>query len=59
MTSRFAGLALAPVAIALAMLFALFAGADGYTDQLVARFDSQTHVVADPGHGHRCRTRTG
>lgn len=49
MTSRFAGLALAPVAIALAMLFAPFAGADGYTDQLVARFDSQTHVVADPG----------
>ncbi len=49
MTSRFAGLALAPVAIALAMLFAPFAGADDYTDQLVARFDSQTHVVADPG----------
>jgi uncharacterized membrane protein YgcG len=46
-TGRHRGLVLVPIMLALAMLFAPPAGADTYTDQVVARFDGQTHVVAD------------
>ncbi|KKC03369.1 hypothetical protein [Mycobacterium nebraskense] len=49
MTLRFRGLVLAPLAVALAMLLAPSASADTYTDQLVDRFNAQTHVVADLG----------
>ena len=48
MTVRFGGILVAPVILALAMLLAPSASADTYTDQLVGRFNSQTHVVADP-----------
>ena len=48
MTVRFGGILVAPVILALAMLLAPSASADTYTDQLVSRFNSQTHVVADP-----------
>ena len=47
-TVRFGGILVAPVILALAMLLAPSASADTYTDQLVGRFNSQTHVVADP-----------
>jgi hypothetical protein len=46
-TVRFRGL-LVPLILALAMLLAPYAWADTYTDQVVARFDAHTHVVADP-----------
>jgi hypothetical protein len=36
-----------PFLAALAMLLAPAAWADAYTDQVVGRFDAQTHVVAD------------
>ena len=49
MTLRFRSLALAPLTVVLALLFAPFASADTYTDQLVSRFDAQTHVAVDPG----------
>ena len=45
---RFRGLVVVPFILALAMLFAPSAWADTYTDQVVGRFDAQTHVVADP-----------
>ncbi|MBW0013931.1 hypothetical protein [Mycobacterium sp.] len=48
MTARFSGVVVAPVLLALAMLLAPSARADAYTDQIVGRFDAQTHVVADP-----------
>ncbi|ORV64978.1 hypothetical protein AWC03_03455 [Mycobacterium europaeum] len=48
MTLRFRRLALAPVTMALAMLLAPSASADTYTDQLVDKFNAQTHVLADP-----------
>ncbi|OBH27420.1 hypothetical protein A5692_24690 [Mycobacterium sp. E342] len=49
MTLRFRRLALAPFTAALAMLLlAPFASADTYTDQLVSKFNDQTHVLADP-----------
>jgi hypothetical protein len=44
---RFGGLAVVPFILALAMLFAPSVSADSYTDELVGRFDAQTHVVAD------------
>ncbi|WAC93561.1 hypothetical protein [Mycobacterium sp. Aquia_213] len=47
MTQRGRGFALIPISLALALLFAPSAVADTYTDQVVARFDAQTHVVAD------------
>jgi uncharacterized membrane protein YgcG len=47
-TVRFGGILVAPVILALAMLLAPPAGADAYTDQVVGRFNAQTHVVADP-----------
>jgi hypothetical protein len=37
-----------PFVVALAMLLAPPAGADDYTDDVVNRFNAQTHVVADP-----------
>ncbi|MGZ4564126.1 MAG: hypothetical protein ACXVX6_11235 [Mycobacterium sp.] len=49
MTLRFRGLVLAPLIMALAMLLAPSASADTYTDQLVDKFNAQTHVLADPG----------
>ncbi|UXA08486.1 hypothetical protein KXD96_10605 [Mycobacterium sp. SMC-2] len=48
MTRRFRGLVLAPLSVALAMLLAPSASADTYTDQLVAKFNAETHVLADP-----------
>jgi hypothetical protein len=39
---------LVPLTLALAMLLAPFASADTYTDQVVGRFNAETHVVADP-----------
>jgi hypothetical protein len=45
---RFGGLLVVPVTFALAMLLAPPAWSDTYTDQVVGRFDAQTHVVADP-----------
>jgi hypothetical protein len=45
---RFGGLAVVPFILALAMLVAPSVSADSYTDELVGRFDAQTHVVADP-----------
>ena len=45
---RFGGFLLAPLCLALALLLAPSASADSYTDQVVAKFDAQTHVVADP-----------
>jgi uncharacterized membrane protein YgcG len=44
---RFGGLAVVPFILALAMLVAPSVSADSYTDELVGRFDAQTHVVAD------------
>lgn len=49
MIFRFRGLVLVPLTVALAMLLAPCASADAYTDELVARFNSETHVVTDPG----------
>jgi hypothetical protein len=46
-TVRFRGLLVVPSILALAMLLAPPAWADTYTDQVVDRFDAQTHVVAD------------
>ena len=48
MTVRFGGLLIAPFSLALTMLLAPPAWADTYTDQVVDRFNAQTHVVADP-----------
>ena len=48
MTARFRGLIAVPFIVALAMLLAPPAGADAYTDDVVNRFNAQTHVVADP-----------
>ncbi|MGD1110483.1 MAG: hypothetical protein ABR885_09440, partial [Mycobacterium sp.] len=47
MTAQRRGFVLVPIMLALALLLAPPAGADTYTDQVVARFDGQTHVVAD------------
>jgi hypothetical protein len=47
-TVRFRGPFVVPFILALAMLFAPPAWADTYTDQMVDKFDAQTHVVADP-----------
>ena len=44
----FRRLAMVPFILALAMLFAPSAGADTYTEQVVGKFQAQTHVVADP-----------
>jgi hypothetical protein len=41
-------LAVVPFIVALALGFAPSASADTYTDQVVAKFHAQTHVVADP-----------
>ncbi|HUH72506.1 MAG TPA: hypothetical protein VLZ05_28895 [Mycobacterium sp.] len=41
-------LLMVPFILALAMLLAPSAWADTYTDQVVGRFNAQTHVVADP-----------
>ena len=41
-------LAMVPVILALALLFAPSAWADTYTEQVAAKFQAQTHVVADP-----------
>ncbi len=48
MTLRFWKLVLVPLTLTLAMLLAPSAAADTYTDQVVGRFNAQTHVVADP-----------
>ena len=45
---RFRTLGLLPLTMVLALLFAPPAAADGYTDQVVDKFNAQTHVVADP-----------
>jgi hypothetical protein len=47
-TAQRRGFVLVPIMLALALLLAPLASADTYTDQMVARFDGQTHVVADP-----------
>jgi hypothetical protein len=47
-TLRFGRFVLVPLALALALLLAPGAAADTYTDQVAAKFNSQTHVVADP-----------
>jgi uncharacterized membrane protein YgcG len=47
MTVRFGGILVAPVILALVTLLAPSAWADTYTDQVVGRFNAQTHVVAD------------
>jgi hypothetical protein len=47
-TARFRGLLVVPFILALAMLLAPPAWADAYTDDVVGRFNAQTHVVADP-----------
>jgi hypothetical protein len=47
-TQRLGGLLAAPIIGTLVMLLAPSARADTYTDQLVDRFNAQTHVVADP-----------
>ncbi|MCV7441164.1 hypothetical protein H7K33_02890 [Mycobacterium paraense] len=47
MTRRFGGIFVVPFLAALAMLLAPSAWADTYTDQVVDRFNAQTHVVAD------------
>jgi hypothetical protein len=41
-------LGVVPFILVLAMLFALPAWADTYTEQVVGKFQAQTHVVADP-----------
>ena len=41
-------LAMVPVIVALALLFAPSAWADTYTEQVAAKFQAETHVVADP-----------
>lgn len=48
MTRRFGRFVLVPLALAVALLLAPCAAADTYTDQVVAKFNGQTHVVADP-----------
>ncbi|MGB9223197.1 MAG: hypothetical protein WCB80_07780, partial [Mycobacterium sp.] len=48
MTVRFRGLLVVPFILALATLLAPPAWADTYTDQVVDRFNAQTHVLADP-----------
>ncbi len=48
MTARIRGLLVVPFILALAMLLAPPAAADAYTDDVVNRFNAQTHVVADP-----------
>jgi hypothetical protein len=48
MTVRFRGLLVVPFIMTLAMLLAPPAWADAYTDNVVDRFNAQTHVVADP-----------
>ena len=48
MTRRFGRLFVVPFISALAILLAPSAGADTYTDQVVDKFNAQTHVVADP-----------
>jgi hypothetical protein len=45
---RFCGLVAFPFMLALGMLLAPPAWADPYTDQVVEKFNAQTHVVADP-----------
>jgi uncharacterized membrane protein YgcG len=47
-TARFRALLVVPLILALAMLLAPPASADAYTDDVVSRFNAQTHVVADP-----------
>jgi len=47
-TRRFRVLGLVPLTMVLALLLAPSASADSYTDQLVDKFNAQTHVVADP-----------
>src|SRR5947209_12105524 len=47
-TRRFGRIFVVPVIWALAVLLAPSAWADAYTDQVVGRFNAQTHVVADP-----------
>ncbi len=47
MTRRFGGIFVVLFLAALAMLLAPAAWADTYTDQVVGRFNAQTHVVAD------------
>ncbi|MEB4208934.1 hypothetical protein [Mycobacterium sp. 94-17] len=49
MTLRLRGLVPAWLMLALALLLAPPTSADTYTDQLVHKFDAQTHVVVDPG----------
>lgn len=49
MTFRFRGLVLVALTMTLAMLLAPCASADAYTDELVAKFNAETHVVTDPG----------
>src|ERR1700734_388394 len=46
-TLRLRNLVLVPLTMTLAMLLAPSAAADTYTDQLVSRFNTQTHVVAE------------
>ena len=48
MTERIRGLLVVPLILALALLLAPPAGADDYTDDVVNRFNTSTHVVADP-----------
>lgn len=48
MTVRLRGLFVIPFIVALAMLLAPSAWADAYTDDVVSKFNAQTHVVADP-----------
>lgn len=48
MSRRFCGLVAVPFILALALLLAPPAWADPYTDQVVEKFNAQTHVVADP-----------
>ena len=45
---RFGGILVAPVILVLATLLGPSARADSYTDDVVGRFNGQTHVVADP-----------
>lgn len=47
MTRRFGGIFVVPFLAALATLLAPPALGDAYTDQVVGRFNAQTHVVAD------------
>ncbi|OBG28752.1 hypothetical protein [Mycobacterium sp. 852002-51057_SCH5723018] len=47
MTARLGGFFVVPFFLALTVLLAPSVSADTYTDQVVSRFDAQTHVVAD------------